>query len=131
MKGAGFEEVPEEVSPFSIPCAMVLPLCPHRLQGNSSWKGYPGLISHPRRVQGSSPSLFILMDLLFRAQMSTASISALEMSPWTLVMPLEGGHGQYGHAAPSRTLVQVLAPGHPSGIILRAGKGPAAQSCAS
>lgn len=39
MKRVGFEEAPGKVSPFSIPCAMVVPLCPHHL-----WD-YPGLIS--------------------------------------------------------------------------------------
>lgn len=60
-----------------------------------------------------------------------ASISALETSPWMLVMPLEGGHGEHGHTGASWTLMQAFARGHSSGIILRADKGPTAQSCAS
>lgn len=48
-----------------------------------------------------------------------------------LVMPLEGENGEHGRIAASWTLVQAFAPGHSSGIFLRAGKGPTAQSCAS
>lgn len=58
-------------------------------------------------------------------------MSALETSPWMSVMPLEGGHGEHRHAVASQTLVQVLAPGHSSGITLRTEKGPTGQSCAS